>query len=121
MGPGECRSPQRAAEAPDKAGYTQLHAVLNGPKALKVSPLDRKLLIAAASAIGPIANLPKEHSGALAEKLIDKMANARIEVMDEEGKPLSRYGDDGEVKGASILFLVQAMLEHPEDIEIRLR
>jgi len=57
----------------------------------------------------------------LAEKLVDKIANTRIEVMDEEGKPLSRYGDEGEVKGASILFLVQAMLEHPEDIEIRLR
>lgn len=57
----------------------------------------------------------------LAEKLIDKMANTRIEAMDEEGKPLCQYGDDGEEKGASILFLVQAMLEHPEDIEIRLR
>jgi hypothetical protein len=49
------------------------------------------------------------------------MANTRIEVMDEEGKPLCQQGDDGEVKGASILFLVQAMLEHPEDLVIRLR
>ena len=57
----------------------------------------------------------------LAEKLLEKMANTRIEVMDEEGKPLCQQGDDGEVKGASILFLVQAMLEHPEDLVIRLR
>lgn len=38
----------------------------------------------------------------LAEKLVDKIANTRIKVMDEEGKPLSRYGDEGEVKGASV-------------------
>lgn len=57
----------------------------------------------------------------LAEKLLEKMANTRIEVMDWEGKPLRQNGDAGEVNGASILFLVQAMLEHPEDIEIRLR
>jgi len=35
----------------------------------------------------------------LAEKLIDKMANTSIEAMDEEGKPLCQYGDDGEEKG----------------------
>jgi len=59
----------------------------------------------------------------LGEELINLMAHTRVMVRNQKGEPVKQIDEDTRelVEGATMLQLIQTMLDHPDELEIRLR